>query len=333
MFYEMKNYSIAKAYPTIPVIFLGGIKEDRSPLYDTMGLAVTDLAETTRTETIVRATPSDSPSSSADDCELSFLLGGKALQGKRGEEILETIRSFLRFADVQEPAKLNIRSNNYNIFSGSSDSGLAALFTALNDVFELDLSQKELLDFAMQGSESAGRSLYGGLTHTIVTGSSPKVVQLASAEELADIALFSVPFHYDGRLSADEIHSGIVTHEQFSERVATIPHWVDEIQSALQQKDFLALLETAEENIRNAHQLLEEVGLVVRKPKMMALCRTVEKMRELGVLSYYLIGGGNLITIATTSKYAPDVATYLAKECWTFYPFKVASYPKIIDSE
>ncbi|MBD3189799.1 MAG: hypothetical protein GF308_04105 [Candidatus Heimdallarchaeota archaeon] len=326
----MKNYSIAKAYPTIPIIFLGGIKDDRSPIYDTMGLAVTDLAENTRTETAVELL-SSAGSSSADDCEISFLLEGESLQGKRGEETLETIRSFVRLADIQEPVKLNIRSNNYNIFSGSSDSGLAALFTALNDVFELGLSQKELLEYAMQGSESAGRSLYGGLTHTIVD-SQLEVVQLASAEELSDLALFSIPFDYDSRLSADEIHSGIVTHEHFSERVAQIPQWVDGIKTALQAKDFIALLEVAEENIRNAHQLLEGVGLVVRKPKMMALCHLVEKMRELDILAYYLIGGGNLITLATTSKYAPDVATYLAKECWPYYPFKVAGSPKIIDS-
>ena len=53
---KIRKISTAVAYPTIPIIFLGGINPDRIPLYDTMGLAVTSKDETTRTETTVEFT-------------------------------------------------------------------------------------------------------------------------------------------------------------------------------------------------------------------------------------------------------------------------------------
>ena len=215
----------------------------------------------------------------------------------------------------------------------SSDSGLAALFTALNDLFELNHTKEELLSYSMQGSESAGRSLFGGLTLTSVQTLPVTVTQLASEEELKFMKLFSVPFHYRSRLSADEIHKGIVTHPNFPQRIKKIPIWIQQIKDALRKKDLIKVLATAEENIRNAHELLEGVGLVVRKSEMMKLCQEIESMRREGILAYYLIGGGNLITIATTTTYEKEVANYLSKQNWQYYPCKVASGPKIISWE
>jgi len=64
---------------------------------------------------------------------------------------------------------------------------------------------------------------------------------------------------------------------------------------------------------------------------MMKLCDDIHKMREDNLLAYFLIGGGNLITVATTSQYSRQVSEKLANLNWTFYPFKVASEPKILN--
>ena len=251
------------------------------------------------------------------------------ISGVRGNQIISAIKTFLDKSGVI--ASIEIRSQNYKIFSGSSDSGLAAVFTALNDVFDLNYTKDELLEHSMKGSESAGRSLYGGLTHTIVTEEAIKVEQLASDQKLNDLALFSVPFQFESRLSADEIHQGIITNTNFQKRVVKIPDWVQRIKFSLEKGDMISLLDTAEENIRNAHELLEEVNLVIRKPEMMRLCNEIHKMRENNILAYYLIGGGNLITVATITQYAAQVSEQLAKHNWIYYLFKVASEPKIIE--
>ncbi|NHJ03944.1 MAG: hypothetical protein EAX90_03920 [Candidatus Heimdallarchaeota archaeon] len=320
----MKKISIAVAYPTIPIIFLGGINSDRTPLYDTMGLAVTSLNESTRTETsieIINNNVKGNPN-------IDFYLGEKKISGLRGEQIIASIKSFMKNNNLA--ADIEIHSVNYEIFSGSSDSGLAALFTALNDVFSLNYSNDELLKYSMKGSESAGRSLIGGLTLTQVSKKPLTVTQLASEEVLKSIKLFSIPFLYNTRFSADEIHSGIVTNPLFNERKQMIPIWISKIKEAIEKSSYLQLLEIAEENIRNAHELLEGVGLAVRKPKMLELCKDIEKIRNKGIYCYYLIGGGNLVTVATIDQYAKDVSLFLKKKGWKFYDFKVASAPKIV---
>ncbi len=324
----MKKKSIAVAYPTIPIIFLGGINSDRTPIYDTMGLAVTSHDGITRTETSIEIIPDNQLPSKRETPYVKFMLGGKELTGLRGEQIVLAIKSFMQNSDIT--ANLLVNSTNYNIFSGSSDSGLAALFTALNDILDLKYSKEQLLKYSMRGSESAGRSLFGGLTLTLANTSPPTVLQLASHSELEEIKLFSVPFNFDTRITADEIHAGIITSQNFEKRVLNIPNWVKRIKTALDTKDFLTVLESAEENIRNAHELLEEIGLVVRKPEMLELCNDIHQMRKDGIPAYFLIGGGNLITIVTLKKYANKVTSVLASKKWSFYHFKVASAPKIV---
>jgi mevalonate pyrophosphate decarboxylase len=319
----MKQKTVAIAFPTIPIIFLGGITPKRKPLYDTMGLAVTSLDETTRTETSIEI---KSPNSK--EPKIDFYLNNEKISGLRGSQILSSIKSFMELSRVN--ASIKIQSHNYQIFSGSSDSGLAAVFTALNDLFELNYTNDELLEHSMKGSESAGRSLYGGLTHTIIENETIKVEQLASDQKLKNLALFSVPFQYDSRISADEIHKGIITNPEFDKRVAKIPEWVQRIKSALKNDDLISLLDTAEENIRNAHELLEGINLHVRKPEMLRLCNDIQRMRENNLPAYFLIGGGNLISVATTNQHSKQVAKELADLRWTFYPFKVASEPKIL---
>ncbi|MCF2142261.1 MAG: hypothetical protein K9W42_00985 [Candidatus Heimdallarchaeota archaeon] len=310
------------AYPTIPIVFLGGINSDRTPLYDTMGLAVTTPNETTRTETTIQYTPT------LKGTTVKFFLNGTEITGLRGRQIIDSIKKFV--AKSQHTGDLIIQSKNIDIFSGSSDSGLAALYTGLNAALDLHYPKEKLLLHAMKGSESAGRSLFGGLTLTKVQSRPLTVEQIASAEELEAIKLFSVPFHYPSRLSADEIHAGIVTNPNFPKRVKRIPDWVSKIVSAARKRDFITMLTLAEENIKNAHELLEGVNLFVRKPEMMRLCHQLEAMRERGIMAYYLIGGGNLITVATTAEFAGQVAKELQTKGWSFHPYKVAGPPKIL---
>jgi mevalonate pyrophosphate decarboxylase len=326
----MKKESTAVAYPTIPIIFLGGINDDRSPLYDTMGLAVTSLEGNTRTKTRITLEQETEQIPPSPQEAISFYLEGKVISGKRGKQILQAIYALM--VDFDQKTKIIVNSSNHNIYSGSSDAGLSALFWALNDFFGLDLSSEELLKYAMKGSESVGRSLYGGLTQTIASTSPVTVKQLASAEELSKINLFAVPFDYPSRVSADEIHAAIVTNPQFDKRIEQIPIWVKEIKQALKKKDLIELLEIAEENIRNAHELLEGVNTRVRKPEMMQLCKEIHALRDQDIPAYFLIGGGNLITVATLEDYSSAVVSHLENNGWAFTNYKVASGPKVIQN-
>ncbi|MBI2584053.1 MAG: hypothetical protein HYW25_05270, partial [Candidatus Aenigmarchaeota archaeon] len=98
-------------------------------------------------------------------------------------------------------------------------------------------------------------------------------------------------------------------------------------------KDLKQLFELAEENIRNAHHLLEDVGLRVRKKPVMNCWIDVEDLRTQGLFAYCLQGGGNVVYIATLKEQLMHVQRELQVKGWQSQIFKVASGPKIIGSE
>ncbi len=318
----MKNKVVSVAYPTIPIIFLGGIHPDRRPIYNTMGLAVTDLEETVRTETTITKKSGKG---------VEFLLEGRPITGKRGEDIIDSIKNFMKANKVS--AGLEIDSRNFNIKGGSSDSGLAALFFGLNELLGTKLSTAEIAKYAMRGSESAIRSVYGGLSKIVVDKPEITGVPVAAAEELDAIRIFTVYFDYPARITADEIHAAIVRHPWYKYRAVQVPVWIKNIEDAIKKKDFAAMLENAEENIRNAHCLLEDMGLRVRKKKIMECWIDVEEMRAAGLRAYCLQGGGNYVSVACLKEQADKVYDELVKRGWKPLKYKVASGPKAIKSE
>ncbi|MBI4177205.1 MAG: hypothetical protein HY516_02460 [Candidatus Aenigmarchaeota archaeon] len=319
----MKNEVVSVAYPTIPIVFLGGIRPDRRPIYNTMGLAVTDLEENVRTETAI--TLADKKNG------IKFSLGGKPAEGKRNEDTINSVKSFLK--DKKLDVGLEIDSANYNIKGGSSDSGLAALFSGLNELLGTKMKTAEIAGYAMRGSESAIRSVYGGLSKIVVDEPEMHGVAIASSKDLDAIRIFTVYFDYPGRITADEIHAAIVTHPWYKHRVDRIPFWIKGIEDAIKKKDFVTVLKNAEENIRNAHYLLEDVGLRVRRKKIMDCWIDVEEMRAAGLHAYCLQGGGNLVSIACLKEQADKVYSELVGRGWSPLKYKVAGGPKVIRSD
>ena len=320
----MKKKSVAIAFPTIPIIFLGGVKEDRRPIYSTMGLTITDLNEKMRTETSVEVKPKE--------YGIKLLLGGKEIVDEKGNDTKRAIEKFLKA--TENKVGLHIESNNYEIASGSSDSGLAALFAALNDVLGSELHKDELAEYAMMGSESAIRSVYGGLSEIVIDPTKGFYgVGLASDKDLESVKILVVDFLYPSRVTADQIHAGMMTHPWYKHRVERINEWVAKIRYGIMFKKMQTIFENAEENIRNAHYLLEDLGLRVRRKEMMNLCLDIEDIRNRGHLAYYLIGGGNRLSVATFGEHVESVKGELKQKGWNFKECKIASGPKIIHSE
>ena len=78
----------------------------------------------------------------------------------------------------------------HNIFSGSSDSGAAALVFALNELFVTNFPKEKLAELGNKISESAIRSIYGGLNKYVVSEGKPHGLQLASEKDLREIARY-----------------------------------------------------------------------------------------------------------------------------------------------
>jgi mevalonate pyrophosphate decarboxylase len=322
----MKSKSVAVAFPTIPIIFVAGVRPGtRIPIHNTMGMAVTDLNEETRTETSVEVMEKS--------FGVKFFFGNQEVDFEKEKDLKKVIDVFLEKSNFE--GGLKIVSNNYKIFSGSSDSGMAALVTALNDLFELNLNLNELADIAMIGSESSIRSLYGGLNEIYTEGLEKPVGELlASDKELEKIRIFAMGFNYPSRYSAQEIFKINQSNPEFKYRLLEVPKWEKAIKDGLKEKNFEKVFDVAERNCRNAHYLFECSGRVMRKKEMMIASMDVCEIRtELKLPVYWVAGGGKVISAITWEPFAEKVLIELRKRGQNPIEYKVGSGAKIVKSE
>ena len=320
----MKKFVKAVAYPTIPIIFVASVDEERVPLHDTMGLAVTDLEEKTGSETTVEAVPKEEG--------ISFILEGKPMNDERRMSDIKAVAGEFMKESKQE-AGLRIESNNYNIFSGSSDSGAAALVVALDEMFGTKFTRQRLAELGNRISESAIRSVFGGMNMYVVSGGNPNGLLLASETELKDLRIFAMGFNYETRVSAQEIFDMCKASPYWEMRMKRVPYWVKEIKEGLAQKDWKRVLSNAEENCANAHYLIESSGKRCRRKEMMLAVIDVEEIRASGLPVYWTAGGGRVINAITFEPYAERGLEELKKRGQKPIEYKVASGAKVIESK
>lgn len=314
----------AVAYPTIPIIFLAGVRPGtRICPYNTMGMAVTDLKGEVRTETMVEAVKGK---------ETKFILGKKELDLNENKDLAKIIDIFREKSG--KDIGLQIESKNYKIYSGSSDSGLAALVYALDILFETNLGQEELADIAMLGSESSIRSIYGGLNEIYTAGlERPKGEQLASEEYLADIKIFALNFDRPSRHSAKEIFAICQANPLWQTRLDYVPYWEKEIKEALKEKDWDRLLFNAETNCMHAHFLFECSGKRMHDKEMTRARIDVDEIRLSGIPCYWTAGGGNVINVFSYGEHGLKAKAELEKRGWKPVEYKVAPGAKVVEKK
>ncbi len=314
----------AVAYPTIPIIFVASVNEKRIPLHDTMGLAVTDSKEEVRSETTAEVRPKKEG--------LSFILGGKPLDDeKRMIDIMNVFNEFKQAA--KKDVGLKIESSNYNIFSGSSDSGAAGLVFVLNELFATNFPKEKLVELGNKISESAIRSIYGGLNKYIVSQGKPHGLQLASEKDLKEIRIFAFCFNYKTRVSAQEIFDICRTSPYWKMRLKRVHVWIKNIEEGLKSKDWKRVFSNAEENCANAHYLIEGGGKRCRRKEIMNICIDVEEIRASGLPAYWTAGGGKVISVFSWGKDSEKVLEELKLRGNMPVEYKVASGPKIVQKE
>jgi mevalonate-3-kinase len=319
----MKKSCTVVAYPTIPIVFVASVNEKRIPLHDTMGLAVTDLEEKTRSETTLTV--------QLKEKGIEFFLEGKPVDARRTTDIQRVVNEFMKAAGVE--VGLRIESSNYNIFSGSSDSGAAALVVGLNDLFGTKFPKQKLADLGNSISESAIRSVYGGLSMYVVSEGSPHGIQLASETDLKDIKIFAIGFNYETRVSAQEIFEICRASPYWKMRLERVPLWVSEIKKGLAEKNWEKVFSNAEANCANAHYLIESGGKRCRRKEMMTAVIDVEEIRAAGLPCYWTAGGGRVINTFSWVPHADKALEELRKRGQNPILYKVAGGPKIIRSE
>jgi mevalonate-3-kinase len=310
----MNENSTAIAYPGVPVVFAEGYRtvgDRRVSLHSHMSLALTSVNGSVRTETTARRTGSG----------VELTVNGKSIAGPRGEGMLKIVGEMLSRAGIDSGVKAE--SNNYGIITGSSDSGAAALAVALNDLLGLKLSESELCEIGRLGSETAYRSLLGGLSECSVSGEKASYHRIKSAEDLSTIAAYGVPFNIP-RHSADELHLKVVGHPAYQKRADVVNGRIKKIKECVGRKDYSGMLEIMESDAGDVHRMFAEVGLPVIKPQMRKLCDTAESMRKRGIRCYWNVAGGSQVYLFTIKRYAEAVETELYDLGYKFTQLKVA---------
>jgi mevalonate pyrophosphate decarboxylase len=305
--------SKAVAFPGLPVIYAEGYRENRVSFHGHISLALTDVRESIRTETSVE-----------DSEENVFLVEGKRLEGERGRDMLKIRDLMIGKSGIDK--RLKIASKNYGILTGSSDSGAAALAVALNEFLGLKLHAGELHAIARQGSETAYRSLVGGLSEYYLIGGVPHARSLLHAEELKDLSIFAVPFDYP-RISADVLHANVVKHPQYKRRMTDVENRIHGFKSHLIERDFSGCLQLMEDDARQVHGMFQDLGLTVRKEGMKGLCDKVEAWRKTGVECYWNVAGGSVVYVMALRGFRRELQkrlqAYKTIECKTAGPAKV----------
>ena len=314
---------VAVGYPTIPVIFLASTDSNRVPLHDSMGLAVTDLCGETRSETKIRRTDGSS--------KIRFLLEGKPIDKRREEDLNRVLEEFRKSSG--EEFGLEISSNNYQIYSGSSDSGAAALVVGLNALFRTNFPIDKLAALGNKISESALRSVYGGLNSYIVSEGEPKGMQVLSEKELSEIRIFAMGFDYQTRVSAQEIFDICRVSPFWKSRLETVPLWREQIEEGIKNRDWKKVFYNAEQSCANAHYLVEAGGKRCRRKEMMNAVIDIEEIRDSGLQVYWTAGGGRVINAISWGSDAEKVLNELKEKGQKPVEYKVAPGAKIIHSE
>ncbi|MFH1722592.1 MAG: hypothetical protein ABH950_08330 [Candidatus Altiarchaeota archaeon] len=307
----------AVAYPGLPFIFAEGIREpfdERISEHNSVGLALTDLNEEVRTETTIRKNPS-----SKEDI---FLVNGKKVEGDRAKGMFRIVRILKEKGKFHD--SLLVSSKNYNIVSGSSDSGAAAFITALDEFLGTKLSLEDKLSIGRFGSETVFRSLCGGLTEYIVDEAPAlKTKQIASPERLADIVIYAIPFTGERR-PADIFHNKIQNHPHFLDRKNEVKERIGEVKKCFQANNFISLLSVMEKEATTFHKMAEELGIGVLTNEMKEVTRFAQNLRLTKVPVYWTCAAGLQVYLATTKEYRKEVETQLLAKKIGYRQYKAA---------
>jgi mevalonate-3-kinase len=315
----MKPRSVAVAYPGLPVVFAEGFRSQRERFseHSHASLAVTDIHCNAKTLTEVELSGKG----------VEFTIGGSVPRGERSDGAYALIREML--AHAADETGIKVSSVNHDILTGSSDSGAAALVTALDDVLELGLPMTRMAELGMMVSETCYRSLIGGLSRfTVGENGAFRATQMQKPEFFADMMIYAVPFPSIKRFSADDLHKRVVQHKHYPARHAETEKRLKALQTVVDKGDLAGFMGIMELEAATVHTMFSELGMAVIKPDMKEVVDLVTGMRERGIQAYWNAAGGSCVYVFTLRKWAREVTRELKDRNFRYRHYMVAGAAK-----
>ena len=230
-----------------------------------------------------------------------FYLNGELADEKDKEKVFRFIDRFRSLSLRKNTIRIT-SVNNFPTAAGlaSSASGYAALATAANRYFNLNMSNRELSEITRFGSGSATRSLFGGFAiwkkETV-----PYAYEFDRADW--DIAMIIVIISQD--------HKEISSREAMSNTVRTSPFypaWVEsanidfeQMMLAIKKQDFRSVGEITRNNALRMHASMMAANppIVYWQPLSLAVLQLVDQMNREGFECYATMDAGPNVKVLT----------------------------------
>ncbi|MBU0762356.1 MAG: hypothetical protein KKD39_04970, partial [Candidatus Altiarchaeota archaeon] len=265
----MKDSGVAVAYPGLPLIFAEGFSDYKKRIsgHSHASFALTDLQDMVRTETRAQLIPAG----------VEIQVEGVEEANPRMQSAHSVVREMLGLAAGK--TGISLMSKNQNILTGSSDSGAAALVASVDDTLELGLPYHKLEEYARKISETAYRSIYGGLSeYTVDDRGNISTNQLKKASYFKDVVIYAVPFELK-RFSADDLHLRVSQHPRYNQRNDQVNVRLSELKETLGSGDIVSILRLMELDAKTVHQMFADMGMTVIREGMKDFTVKIDDLR------------------------------------------------------
>ncbi len=287
----------SRAYPTIGVILLGGIsdKNRRVPRHTSAGFAYTGLDDDIFVETKLFTSEN----------EEGFVNGERiVLDGDRSPfKLINRYRdAIIRNNSLEDgKVKLSFDSKNVGVLSGSSDGAAAAIGKCVEALSHEKIDWKAFENELRMISESAGRSICGGMNITR-EAEFPYTEPLLSASSFSDYVIVGCRFSTQ-RKPSDRIHENVVNSPEYGKRIERTRMKGRILQELSENSDIKGIFELAMEDTDEYHKLIESVGVQVITPEMRRFIERVRELRKDAWMTYIVTGGSNVFVPVERKNY------------------------------
>ncbi len=224
-------------------------------------------------------------------------------------QIEPTINYLKSFKAVKDPCVIK-SINNFPTAAGlaSSASGVASIVIAINEFFNLNLSEKELVDAAILGSGSAPRSLYPGFVHLNKKDYSCETI-LDTNEWPLKIIICQTSSDKKLVSSREGMRISKLTSSYYEAWVNDQDNDINKALKAIKTKDFDLLGEVSEDNCKKMHKVMEtsQPPLIYRNLTTYLCVQKIKEMKFIGIGIFYTIDAGPQVKIICKAKHADQV--------------------------
>lgn len=192
--------------------------------------------------------------------------------------------------------------NNFPTAAGlaSSASGFAAMAAAANDLFQTDLTDRELSRITRKGSGSACRSLFGGFV-VWYAGDSDETSYAESFASADEYAMLIVLINKNKKKysSTQGMKDVVDTSVYYSAWVLQAQTDFEKMKAAVLANNFTAIGQTAEANALKMHATTwgAERPFTYLQPESLQVMERIRELREHGLEVYFTMDAGPNVKI------------------------------------